>query len=430
MIGYINVIANYSPNFLQSYSVQLDTTYDFRIFHSITQAALATNWDEIVPKEQLFLQRKYLAVLEETNKDKIDCRYAVLYKEKVPVGIAYFQLLQFTSENFRYGEKEKAAQTATTKESKCECPGAFVSKQFKNIIRKTLDSFSMRLLVCGNALVTGEYGFYYHSQVAAPQAYHLLEAIIETIQKEEQKSGKSISAILVKDFHPNNLSKGQKLVDYSFQEIASQPNMVLYVKEKWNNFQDYLSSMSSKYRVRAKSKRKKGKSIIRRSLSLTEIEQQLNRIYELYEYVADRADINMAKATPTYFSTLKKQLGEQFQLIGYYLEDKLIGFICTFTFGTHLEAHFVGYDPAYNRNFALYNNILYDIVNMGIEQKAQTISFGRTASEIKSTLGAVAVEMNSFIRHKNFISNRMLRPLIDHFREDDWTPRHPFKDDK
>ena len=55
---------------------------------------------------------------------------------------------------------------------------------------------------------------------------------------------------------------------------------------------------------------------------------------------------------------------------------------------THFDAHFIGIDYSKNKEFAIYPRILNDYVRLGIETKSNQINLGRTASEIKSTLGA------------------------------------------
>ena len=54
----------------------------------------------------------------------------------------------------------------------------------------------------------------------------------------------------------------------------------------------------------------------------------------------------------------------------------------------NLDAHFVGINYEYNREYAVYQRMLYDYIQIAIENRLQQINFGRTASEIKSSVGA------------------------------------------
>ena len=173
---------------------------------------------------------------------------------------------------------------------------------------------------------------------------------------------------------------------------------------------------------------KKGANLERRYLNLQEIEAYKKDIFAFYKQIADKAEMNMAVAQAEYFVQLKKEMGDVYQVLAYFLKDKFVGFISIFCHHKqHLEAHFIGYDRDLNREYAIYNNLLYDIVKKGIEKKVKTIALGRSATEIKSTLGAKACTFNSFMQHEKYISNKMIPALINHFRNDEWTLRQPFK---
>jgi hypothetical protein len=57
----------------------------------------------------------------------------------------------------------------------------------------------------------------------------------------------------------------------------------------------------------------------------------------------------------------------------------------------HSYAGFVGLDYDYNRDCALYQNILYRILDDAIKEGASSVDLARTAMEIKSTMGAEPV---------------------------------------
>ena len=116
------------------------------------------------------------------------------------------------------------------------------------------------------------------------------------------------------------------------------------------------------------------------------------------------------------------------QVTGYFEHGELIGFYTTIQNGDELEAHFLGMDLEKNRTQQLYLNMLFDIIRDAIEVNAAKIVFARTAMEIKSSVGAKAVEMSSFIRHRNTFSNRFISQLMGFLSPTEtWQPRHPFK---
>jgi hypothetical protein len=202
--------------------------------------------------------------------------------------------------------------------------------------------------------------------------------------------------------------------------------MVLNIK--WDTFDEYLDAMSKKYRNRAKKIIKKGIAMERRNFTADDIIANSNQILSLYNNVHLKAKFRMASLTPSYFAEMKKVLGSQFNFVAYYFDQKFIGFRTTFILENGIEAHFIGLDYSLNKELDVYQNILYDYVKESLQNKAKHLFLGRTASEIKSTLGAEALELTCYIRHRNPLSNRIIKPFVDYLKPSEWVPRNPFKE--
>ena len=112
---------------------------------------------------------------------------------------------------------------------------------------------------------------------------------------------------------------------------------------------------------------------------------------------------------------------------GYYLGDKLIGFSTATSFGEVLDGNFIGLDYDYNQEYAVYQRMLYDFVQHAIEIGAKQVKIGRTAEEIKSGVGAQPVEMKFYAKHRNKVTNALLRPFIQKLKPNDFNLRKPFK---
>jgi hypothetical protein len=72
--------------------------------------------------------------------------------------------------------------------------------------------------------------------------------------------------------------------------------------------------------------------------------------------------------------------------------------------------------------------MLYDMLEFGILRNYPIINYGRTAMEIKSSIGAKPVWFDSYMMHQNTWINRFLAKFY-HLLEPkvDWKERHPFK---
>ena len=77
----------------------------------------------------------------------------------------------------------------------------------------------------------------------------------------------------------------------------------------------------------------------------------------------------------------------------------------------------------------LYLNMLYDMVGCAIVNGFKHIQFGRTAMEIKSSIGAVPVNMYGLMEHNTPLINRYLDKIFRFLEpEVSWIQRHPFKE--
>ena len=391
------------------------------IYHSIHD--VNGDWNAGAPEHNLFLQKKYLQVLEDNPPENVHFVYMLYYKKSKPVGVAIGQVGNFSAEKSIKDNNEP-------EEKKNPCPFSVITNFIKSFVAKKVD---ITAFVCGNALLTGESHniCFREGEVSEEDEYHILNDTMKFVQKELDKKGINITLTYLKEYHHRQRPKAQKLLveKNKFHEFTAQPNMVLDFREDWNSFDDYLAAMSSKYRVRVKRAFKKGIAIERKELSIEDIEANLDRIYDLYSRIAEGSVFNLVKLNPRYFVALKEKLGDDFRMTGYYIDGKLAAFFTTIKNYHELEAHFLGYDETYNRAHQMYLNILYDIIKIGFEQNCKCIVFARTALEIKSSVGAEPHEMYWYLRHRNKISNRFLSQIVDYLNpKDDWVQRKPFKD--
>ncbi|UOU99955.1 hypothetical protein MUU74_08365 [Chryseobacterium daecheongense] len=125
---------------------------------------------------------------------------------------------------------------------------------------------------------------------------------------------------------------------------------------------------------------------------------------------------------------MKEYLGENLKMFGYFFNEKLIGFYTLILNNSDIDTYFLGYDKILQKEKQLYLNMLLDIVEFGIDHQFSRIIFGRTALEIKSTIGAEPVEIFGLIKH----NNRLLNPYMERIfaslnPKTEWIQRKPFK---
>lgn len=382
---------------------------------------IGATWSLVAPTNNLFLQQDYLQTLEQFAPDGMDFRYVIVYQDTTPIGVAYFQIFQLSVEDSLKTEESNEPQKAHQA----------IGNAVKKWIIKQAD---FKLLISGNMLLTGEHGMYLDSLLPKGQQAQILEATLLQLQALLDKQQKKVSIHFIKDHlqgatdNPADVDFEKSLTQKSYHSFLMQPGMRMNIRPHWTDFDQYLEDMSSKYRVRARRARKKGAAIQSKVLSLEEIEANETAIYQLYQEIAEGAGFNAFLLHPQYFTALKRQLGDRYQLVAYYIEGELVAFYTAiFNYG-EMDAHFLGVNGAYNREHQVYLNILYDLVKLGIDNQCHRIDFARTALEIKSSIGAEPTDFVCFIKHRNTISTKLINLVFDSINPKEvWQPRSPFR---
>ena len=377
----------------------MTTKYTYQIVSE--SQYLPNDWDSIA-QANIFLSTKYLQVLESAAPANMKCQYIGIFNQEELIGIALAQFIDL-SHLESYGERDK---------------------KLKTWVRNYLFSqFSSKLLFIGNNMLSGQNAFAAKDQASIPE-------ILQTLKKAafdiNQHSKNHLTSF--KDFMPSDLPNFDQAVFKKDLKFTSQPNMIFEINSLWNQEDDYVNALTKKYRDQYKRSRNKASGIEKRKLTLDEIEDQQDIIYDLYLHVAENAPFNTFYLPKNHFYLLKEKLKDDFMLYGYYIDGKLIGFNTLIKNGKSLDTYFLGYDEKIQKEKMLYLNMLYDMIACGISLKFKNIIFGRTALEIKSSVGAIDIPMFGFMRHSQPLINQFLGRIFNYLEpETTWKKRNPFK---
>lgn len=368
----------------------------FSVYTAATDVPLM-DWYSIVTPEQLLMRAPYLTALETAQRSQMETRYAIVYEYGHPVVFAYFQLLPFG------GKIAQAAQLG--------------SKRLVNFI--ACNAKNKWLLLCGNACMTGIRGYVHSPEISEEKAQAYVLQLMEHMAKQDAR----IAAFSLKDI------AAQAQRPARMHTIPTEPCMELALSPCWRTFADYLAAMESKYRQRANSAMKKSAEVSVSELSAEDIAAHEHRLMQLLGNVIRDDTFNIMETKCGYFAALKNRLQADFRLYAYWHEGELVAFRSSLYRGTVLDAHFVGYELSLNHDLKLYQRLLYDTVKESIEAIGIShISFGRTATEIKSTLGALPVEYASWVRFTSPPLNALVGQALKRLQLPEYTLRHPFKE--
>ncbi|WP_139418750.1 peptidogalycan biosysnthesis protein [Chryseobacterium mulctrae] len=374
--------------------------YTFKIFNSTTE--LPINWNIIIGQQNIMLSEEYFSVLEESKPMNMKYCFVGFFSDEELIGGALFQYLSFIEhKSFQKDE---------------------ILCSLRNFLTKQL---SKDVMILGNNMLTGQNGFYFDtSKIPTEKAILLLNEVSQNIQAILGKT----SLIIYKDYQKSFLKNFEEEKFKSFYRFSVQPNMILNIKPEWNCFEDYSNDLSKKYRARLKSAKKKIDGIQKLELDIQSIKKHQNEMNILYQNVAENAPFNTFFLTKDHFESMKQNLEENFKVFGYFFNEKLIGFYTLILNNNDIDTYFLGYDKEIQKEKHIYLNMLFDMTEFGISNQFKRIVFGRTALEIKSTIGAEPVEIFGLIKHNNKAINPFMEKIFTSLNPKvEWIQRKPFK---
>ncbi|MCO4814295.1 MAG: hypothetical protein KC454_06255 [Flavobacteriales bacterium] len=365
------------------------------------------DWEKVRGGRNIYLSINYLSSIEVAMKDKIDFFYEISYNsEQTPVLISVFQLVQFVDKRKVYS--------------------AQLCKLSYHLSKKLTEALTINVLVCGSVFADGENGFLWDTSITSQEAMEEIDSVTSHLKSEEKIKDKA-SVTLFKDFWPKSSSIAEQLKRFSYRDFMVDVNMVLDIHESWVSFDDYLSSMKTKFRTRAKSVYKKSDHLILKQLNTTQIIDNKERLQELFDNVLEKSDFSFGNLDVSSFIEFSDKLKTEFTITGAYLNEDLVGFSTSFLNGDSLEANYVGLDYSFNTKHNVYQRLLYNYVEQAISAKVKDLQLGRTSELIKSSIGALPTNMTLYIKHKSTVSNLLLKPIIQSISPSEFELRKPFK---
>lgn len=393
---------------------KLFSKYTFTCFEEISQVP-EKEWTQALQNKNVFLSYSYLSILHQQKTPHFRFRYVIIYNRQNPIGVVYFQINDFSASLFGELIEKQISELKSKKAS-----------IFQKYIEKNEHETIMRLVTCGNNFISGEHGFYLDVN-DKKTVFKLVEGVIDCVSRAEKLRGK-ISAILVKDFYEEGFGDKNCWYCTRFIHFNVEPNMIIDLPAGLTSVNEYIAHFSKKYRNRAKNILKASAGLTKKRLSSEEIIIYNDVIYNLYKQVFDRAKFKLAHLSVNYFKNIVEAGTDSFYIDAWFQDDTMVSFACGFCLPDEVEAHYIGFDYNLNKEFELYQTILYSYIEQAILIKKRKINLGRTASEIKTTVGAKAHELICYIKPQNTVSKLILKPFMQFLQPTEWIPRNPFKE--
>ncbi len=363
----------------------------------------ASVFEEINAKKNVYFSKQFLKAFEVSNP-QIEFKYiAVFDANQNTIALALVQIIGLNVE------------------------GMLKNIKVAPLVRKFLSLFfyneHIKIMFCGNVFLSGEHGICTSKSIST----EVIMTEIGTALDAVAANSKPLHAIFIKDFKAESLKNTRQFLNFGYSEIKVEPNMIIQLKPEWKTFEDYKNVLKSKYRVKANKADSTSSTLETRLFNAQDLVTYKGELQALYQNTIANASFNAQVLNLNTYSHLGSTLKEDFIVKAYFLDDKLVGFLTALVNKNHLDAHFIGLDYALNKSHAIYTRILNDYVRLGIEKRVSSINLGRTASEIKTTIGAKPLELSCYIKHKNPFINSLITPFLRRIKIKDFKQHSPFK---
>ncbi len=179
---------------------------------------------------------------------------------------------------------------------------------------------------------------------------------------------------------------------------------VCILKNKWQNFEEYMNSLRSNYRRRYNQAMKRGQDI---SFEILKDNNDFNEsMYHLYEQVFNHAEYSLEKLNCDFF---KNSFSKIICLI---INGQTEAFVQIIEDNETLIFEFGGYNYDINHQYDLYHNMLLEIIRYGIKNNFKYIHLGQTAYDCKLKFGAEMSYKYLLLSHSNKFINWIIKKTI------------------
>lgn len=232
---------------------------------------------------------------------------------------------------------------------------------------------------------------------------------------------------MVKDITDEHAAAAASLKRFSYRPLETDPNMVLDLSPKWRTYDDYLGSLTSKYRKTARQLDKDVVAAGCRLEELTDLGNHAETIHNLYLQTQSNARFRPVTLRTEFLPLLAERLGDDMRTTVLKREGEMLGFVTTVRDGETAVGYYIGFDRKSNADVPIYLRLLLAVVEDAVKLGCRSLSLGRTALEPKARLGAKPQPMRVWIRHRLPMLNVVVRGLLHTISHDEAPERNPFK---
>jgi predicted N-acyltransferase len=348
------------------------------------------HWDALTASDSVFVSRAYLSALDAALPENVRTRYAIAYRSGKPAVAVAMQFAAVRGEDL-------AARTNGRELGKRVRLAAAARRR----VRATL-------LLCGNLTAWGPHGARFARGLTPQEGWPAVAEALYRARRAERLA-RQTDLVLVKDLPDAAVHGIEALETYSYRPFETDPDMVLELPPSCASMDGYLAFLRSKYRSAARSVLEKTSKAGYRTALVEDVPKVAGRLHQLYLETLAGAQVRLFTLHPDYFPRLASALGSDFRCTALLRGTEIVGFVSVIRDGSTAVGYYMGFDRAANEEVPLYFRLLHAVIETSLAMGCRRISFGRTALDPKSRLGAKPVRMRCWIRHRVPVVNVALR---------------------
>lgn len=213
--------------------------------------------------------------------------------------------------------------------------------------------------------------------------------------------------------------------------FQAEPFMLLKMRKDWHSGEDYKQAMLSKYRVRVNKALQCSQHLMSAWFEGNHLsEEKIGIMTQLLSATLANKTLALPPDLKSLIKGFCREYGSDYQTVFCTdNEGNILGFLSAVKQGDKVFAMHIGYEAEFAREFHLYQRLMLDLIEKFAGIGIKEIHLGRTATEIKSTLGAEPIE-NSIVIYTQSIWLTFVLKIYKRFffRPRTYTLRHPFRE--
>ena len=364
-------------------------------------------WERVTRNAPLFMTAPFLRAIEESLPDTLEPRYAVLSEREEPVAVLVGQILTLRADRL---------------------PPASADQSRPRIIQSVVSRLQAKVFLWGNFIGWGYSGLAFAPGVDEEALWPRVADAIDRAPQADAGIG-SAGMQLVMDISAAEAAGARHLEKHRFRPLSAEPDMILALDSGWKTFDDYRAALKSKYRkasVEMDEQLSKAGCVIEK---LADVEGHADELIDLHLQVHEQSVNRFVTLKREYLPALARRLGDRFICTVVRRQSRILGFVTTLIDGDTALAYVVGHDVEENRGLPIYLRLLQTAIEDGILHGCKRVTYGRTALEPKARLGAVAVPLTVYGRHKSPIIGPLVTPFLQQMAPTQGPPqRSPFRE--